>query len=224
VTLSVDVIENSVARTECVRYIPKTQTQLLWIVLERCLTQSDGPDFVDADKLKALLPVVHKIPVFGDLPKQDEALVLQACEFKWAKQGEILYQVRQPSDDLSILLTGRLSVGGDGGVEIATIAPVNLVGEMGLFTGQPRSATVRAAENSNLLVLKKVAFERLMRNNTTINRSVSPNIIRTLHHRGLETMDRAAATQRELDALEAQLESMRQETKTLQGVAKKGEQ
>jgi len=172
---------------------------------------------VDAPKLKALLQIVDKIPFFGDLSREDAALILQACEFKSARKGETVCLVRQPSEDMSILLSGRLAVFDEGGVEISTIVPVSPVGEMGMFTGQPRSATVRVAEDSNLLVLKKVAFERLMRQNSGINRSVSRNIIRTLHQRCLEGADHNATGHKELAALEAKLESMRQETKSLQG-------
>ena len=179
---------------------------------------------MDADKLKALLQVVDKIPMFGDLARQDAALILQACEFKVVKMGETLCQIRQPSEDLSILLSGELTVHNEAGVEIAKVVPVSPVGEMGLFTGQPRSATVRSSADSNLLVLKKVASERLMRQNVGINRSVSRNIIRVLHQRRLDGADQSAAAHSELAELEAKLEGMRQETKTLQGAVGAGEE
>lgn len=178
---------------------------------------------MDADKLKALLQVVDRIPMFADLSTQDAASLLQACELKAARKGDTLCLIRQPSDDLSIVLSGKLAVFDDRGVEIATVMPVNPVGEMGLFTGQPRSATVRAAEDSSLLVLKKVAFERLMRQSVGVNRSVSRSIIRTLHQRRLDCADQCRAAQVELEALEAKLESMRQEIKTLQGAGQEGD-
>ena len=171
---------------------------------------------MDADKTKALLQVVDKIPMFGDLPRDEAAVVLQACEFKAAKKGDTLCQIRQPSDDLAIVLSGKLAVLDERGVEIATIAPVSPVGEMGLFTGQPRSATVRVAEDSKLLVLKKVAFERLMRQSVSINRSVSRNIIRTLHQRRLDNEGQSRQARDELEKLEGQLEGMREEMKALQ--------
>lgn len=171
---------------------------------------------MDANKLKALLPVVDKIPMFGDVPRQDAAAILQVCEFKSVKKGETLCLIRQPSEDLSILLSGELTVHNEAGVEIAKVASVNPVGEMGLFTGQPRSAIVRSSADSNLLVLKKAAFERLMRQNVGTNRSVTRNIIRVLHRRRLDGADQNAAAHRELAELEAKLEGVRQETNTLQ--------
>ncbi len=218
------VIENSIARTHAVRYIPKTDPILRPRSCFGRLEPNKNGDAMDADKLKALLQVVDKIPMFGDLSRQDAASILQACEFKSVKKGETLCLIRQPSEDLSILLSGELTVHDETGVEIAKVAPVSPIGEMGLFTGQPRSATVRSSADSNLLVLKKVAFERLMRQNVGINRSVSRNIIRVLHQRRLDGADQNAAAHGELAALEAKLESMRQETKTLHGSVGAGEE
>ena len=177
---------------------------------------------MDPDKTKALLHVVDKIPMFGALPRDEAAAVLQACEVKAAKKGDTLCQIRQPSDDLSIVLSGKLAVLDERGVEIATITPTNPVGEMGLFTGQPRSATVRVAEDANLLVLKKAAFERLMRQSVSVNRSVSRGIIRTLHQRRLDNEEQSRAARDELHELEAKLASMREEIKTLQGTGEEG--
>ena len=48
---------------------------------------------------------------------------------------------------------------------IDSIAPV---GEMGLIVGQPRSAPVNALPDIDLPVLRKVAFDRLMRTDAQI--------------------------------------------------------
>ena len=168
---------------------------------------------MDADRIKALLQIVDKIPMFDDLSRADATSILQACEFKIAKKGDTLCQIRQPSEDLSIHLSGELSVHNEAGVGIARVIPVSPVGEMGLFTGQPRSATVCVSADANLLVLKKVAFERVIRQNESISRS----IIRVLHKRQLDGVEQNAVARRELAELEAKLESMREETKTLQG-------
>ena len=172
---------------------------------------------MDADRIKALLQIVDKIPMFDDLSRADATSILQACEFKIAKKGDTLCQIRQPSEDLPIHLSGELSVHNEAGVGIARVIPVSPVGEMGLFTGQPRSATVCISADANLLVLKKVAFERVIRQNESINRSVSRSIIRVLHKRQLDGVEQNAVARRELAELEAKLESMREETKTLQG-------
>ena len=74
-------------------------------------------------------------------------------------------QVNGQSDEMYILLNGQLGVCSEGQMLLANIDPVAPVGEMDLITGQPRSATVSALCDSNLLGLRKATFDRLMRSN-----------------------------------------------------------
>jgi CRP-like cAMP-binding protein len=48
-----------------------------------------------------------------------------------------------------------------GGDEIATLGPGEVIGELALFDGGPRSATVRAISDLSLFVLTPVAFTTL---------------------------------------------------------------
>ena len=79
--------------------------------------------------------------------------------------GEVLCRQGEAADSLYFLLAGRLraAVAGAEGGEIQTseIAPGGPVGEMGVLVGAPRSATVNALEDSELLVLPRAAFERV---------------------------------------------------------------
>ena len=69
------------------------------------------------------------------------------------------------------------------GTQIAKIAPVAPVGEMGIFTDEPRSATVVATSASTLFVLGKYQLEGAMRQNKDIEITVSRNVIATLAQR-----------------------------------------
>jgi NTE family protein len=79
--------------------------------------------------------------------------------------GTVLFSEGDPAPDAFILLSGRLGVfiGGDtAGAPIAAVSPGEFVGEMGLISDEPRSATVIALRDSDLLRLRKDAVERLM--------------------------------------------------------------
>ena len=54
---------------------------------------------------------------------------------------------------------------------------------MDLITGQPRSATVSALRDSNLLVLRKVTFNRLMRSNGKLCVRVYRSVIEAMGQR-----------------------------------------
>ena len=167
------------------------------------------------DKGEAVLRVVQKIPMFGMLSRESASLILRSCEFRSAGTGDTVFKINQPSDDLCILLSGRLQVLDKQMMEIAEISPVAPVGEMGLITGQPRSATVRARESSRLLVLKKVAFERLTRQNPEVCRHVFANVVQILEQRLAASCDRCAQGEQELRVLESELADIHNETEAL---------
>lgn len=169
------------------------------------------------DKGQALLRVIEKIPMFSRVGATNAAAVLQACEFRALEAGGRLCRAGESSDEMAVLLSGRLGVYSGGEVEIATIVPVAPVGEMGLMTGQPRSATVRALEKSSLLVLRKPAFERLMRSNAQICRQVNGNVIHILADRVREGRMRQIEVEGEIRQMEVRLEEMRAETESLHG-------
>jgi NTE family protein len=81
------------------------------------------------------------------------------------KAGRALFQVGDPADCLYILLAGALGVyisGSQGEPRlIAFIRPGETVGEMALLSGTPRSATVRALRDCELLRLNHVSFLRI---------------------------------------------------------------
>ena len=105
-----------------------------------------------ADKALALLKVIRKIPMFRGLSADGTRLVLQSCEFRGVRSGESVCRVSAQSDEMYILLSGQLGVYNEEQILLACINPVAPVGEMGLITGQPRSATVDVLRDCNMLV------------------------------------------------------------------------
>lgn len=82
-----------------------------------------------------------------------------------------------PSDELYILLSGALAIVTAEGLQVATMEPVTTVGEMGVITGQPRSATVEVVERSHLLVIQKSYFDHMLRNDLAMQAKVYRNIV-----------------------------------------------
>lgn len=90
------------------------------------------------------------------------------AEIEWfdVKAGNYLFRQGDSSADIFFLLYGRMraiKAGSNGGTEVlGDIARGETIGEMALFTGEPRSADVIAVRNSSLARLPRAAFERLM--------------------------------------------------------------
>jgi lysophospholipid hydrolase len=85
-------------------------------------------------------------------------------------RGEALCKQDDPGDRLYYLCSGRLRVAArdSHGIErnVGEIAAGEYVGEMSILTGEPRSASVYALRDSELLVLDKETFDRLQSRET----------------------------------------------------------
>jgi NTE family protein len=111
------------------------------------------------------VPMIVASQLFRSLT--DPALRTLEPEFSYVtvKSGETLFSAGDPGDALYVVVFGRLraviSDGPDGDQVLGEIGRGESVGEMGLLTGEPRSATVYAIRDTQLLKFSKAAFERL---------------------------------------------------------------
>ena len=104
--------------------------------------------------------------VFG--PLDDAALAQIERESEWIdlKRGGVLLRQGEHGDRVYVLLTGRLQAvheePGGGTRVVGDIVAGETVGEMAFFTGEPRSATVRATRDSLLIALTRPTVEQLI--------------------------------------------------------------
>jgi CheY-like chemotaxis protein len=110
-------------------------------------------------KRDLLLQVVRKIPVFHALPPSQVQQLVRSGATRSLETSEVLCRHDTPSDEMYILLAGELAVITAEGLRVATLKPVTSVGEMGVITGQPRTATVSALADSRVLTIRKSQLE-----------------------------------------------------------------
>jgi CRP-like cAMP-binding protein len=104
-----------------------------------------------------------------------------------------------------VLLTGTLSVTALEGTVLTSLSPITIVGEMGLITGQPRSATVVAESQISVFEISKLKFEILMKKYPEIGFKTYRNIIHILSERLDNNNTLLASGQRELASLRDQV-------------------
>lgn len=136
-----------------------------------------------ADKGKLLLKVLRRIPVFHALPPSLVSRLLGLCEARGLDEGQVLCRKDTASDEMYILVAGELSVESDGGLRVATLKPLTTVGEMGVITGLPRSATVAALRPSRVLALRKASFDGILDEDVGQRARVMRNFIELLAER-----------------------------------------
>jgi CRP-like cAMP-binding protein len=122
-------------------------------------------------KLRHALAVgrlLRRVPLFRDVPTAALAELAARAELRRIGAGDRVVAELEAGDEALIVLrgTGTATVGGLAGEAPVTLADVrsgDCIGEMALFTGELRSATVTATTRMLLLVIDRPRFERLLR-------------------------------------------------------------
>ena len=109
----------------------------------------------------ALSQILKKIPIFAGLSPSQVQKVLGLFVRQTYESGRVLCESGSTSDEMFILLSGELGILTEEGIQIAALNPVTTVGEIGIVIKQPRSATVRATKDSNILAIRKSHFDTL---------------------------------------------------------------
>lgn len=102
-----------------------------------------------------IINVMEMIPILSDLTNEQFESLLSICTKQDIPGYTILFKEGEPSNEMYILTEGTLKVTLRGG-EIGRILPINTVGEMGVLTGEVRSATIVTISNcTTLRIMKK---------------------------------------------------------------------
>ena len=115
--------------------------------------------------------------------------------------GAAVVRQGDEGDSLFVVVEGRVEVsvhapGGGPEQRLATLGPGDYFGEMSLLTGAPRSATIRAAEETRLVVLRKDALRPLLVADPTVPERLSKTLARRQAERD-DALHRAATAEYE---------------------------
>jgi CRP-like cAMP-binding protein len=118
-----------------------------------------------AERIKLLA----KCDLMLHLPAAQIEQILPCIQDRQLKAGEVLFRAGDAGDALYIVAHGKVEVltdvapeGKASGSAIAVLGEGNAFGEMSLLSGGPRTATIRAVEDTDLLRIGKQDFERLV--------------------------------------------------------------
>jgi CRP-like cAMP-binding protein/predicted acylesterase/phospholipase RssA len=136
------------------------------------------------DQLVKVLPTV-----FGELDKGTLQDINSRMTWKHLKRGHILCYQGEETDSFYILISGRMQVlikEPKGNVKIVgEVAPGTTVGEMGVLTGDRRSATVIATRDSELARFSKQDFDDLTEQYPRLLRHMTHILVRRLQQANL---------------------------------------
>jgi len=134
---------------------------------------------VNRDSRK-IIEYMKKIPIFNGLEDSDYKSILHICSKRLIPADHYLCRAGDESHALYILIRGKLRVETGSGTLLAYIDTLGLVGEMGVFTDTPRSASVLAVDDSMVIRISKVELFELFKNNCPLGSRIFLNVIRDL--------------------------------------------
>jgi NTE family protein len=112
------------------------------------------------------LAFLRGVPLFASLSEEELLRVCQGFESKKVPRGAIICKEGDPGDCFYIIRSGAAIVSTLQEGKEKTLNELHrgdVFGEMALLTGEPRSATVRALLDMDLLVLCKSSFDAIVR-------------------------------------------------------------
>jgi NTE family protein len=115
---------------------------------------------------------LRSLSLFSGLDPSALRVIAERLEVQWIASGTDLFQQNDSADALYVLLSGALAVlhtapaiGDSIATEAKWVGQVlagETVGEMAMLSGKPRTATVRAIRDSEVLRFKRSDFEAMM--------------------------------------------------------------
>lgn len=145
-----------------------------------------------------------KIPMFEGLTKTQLKRMLGICSKKKYNANDNIYSIGDDSKNMFILLKGKIGIMYKSGVDLQSISPAGTVGEMGIFTGNKRSANVVAVTECLILNFNKEELFTLFRNDTDLYIKILHNVIKDLcvkMSKGNEQIDQLLYRIRVLDIM-----------------------
>jgi len=109
--------------------------------------------------------------------EEDAAELIHRCERLEVATGEIIVSAGAPADSMHFILDGRVGImipAGEGGgtTRVRSLGRCTTIGEMGLVSHAPRSATIQAEVASILYVLSAQQFEALKLENPMLGQKL----------------------------------------------------
>ena len=126
----------------------------------------------------------HLRAFLGDVDSAAMDILRRHMEWVELAAGEALMTQGDPGDSMYLSISGRLRayVIGEDGVEhmVREMARGQIIGEMSLYTDEPRSATVIAIRDSVLVRLAKAEFRNLLASSAQASIALTRQIIQRL--------------------------------------------
>ena len=127
--------------------------------------------------------MLKNVPIFSELGRRDLGRLGKLMVPRPVKAGEVIIKEGDQAAGFFVISSGKVEVvhDVDGNAEkLAELGPGDFFGEMALFEGFPRNATVRAVDDTECLAMTRWDFTAEMKNHPEIAVGMVPVLVRRL--------------------------------------------
>jgi CRP-like cAMP-binding protein len=128
--------------------------------------------------------VLEKVPFFGNLSEAELAELAAGAAVRAYRPGDTVIKIDEPGSSMFVVIEGRLDVSiadqQGNSRNVGLIWPGEVFGEMSVFLGAPRKATVVASWATVVLEISKPTIEKIILSNPALVRSFASVIEKRL--------------------------------------------
>ena len=144
-----------------------------------------------------LITFLLETPMFEKLEPSEMMEIIHIVEIEMYKEGDIIFEEGDTGNAWYVLYHGAVDVlkhGSSGEKKITSLGPQSCFGEISILDGSPRSATIRAAEDSVVFRVSRDAFAELIDSDHLV-------AYKLLHHMAILLAERQRTTTLRLSEL-----------------------
>ena len=128
--------------------------------------------------------ILKQVPIFRMLSKENIDFIVERLKFKTFAADEVICKIGDPGDEMYIVISGKVKIciynENDEEQVVANLEPGDYFGEMALLTGEPRSASVIAMQDSETFMLHKNDFDVILEKFPSISLSMGKIVSKRL--------------------------------------------
>ena len=128
--------------------------------------------------------LLKNVPIFSHLERRDLERLAKLMVTRPVRAGDVVIKEGDQAAGFFVINSGKVEVvkgaDTDSPEHLAALGKGDFFGEMALFEGFPRNATVRATEDSELLAMTRWDFTAEMKSHPQIAVGMVPVLVRRL--------------------------------------------
>ncbi len=105
---------------------------------------------------------LKRFPLLAELSDEDREALFELLETQSVRKGRSVFRQTAEADGLVFLVSGKVALSRENEAELGQIGPGEILGTASLLTMGQREATAKAAEPSEIALLSRNAYRRLV--------------------------------------------------------------